>query len=206
MRLSTRVLGAGKRLLLGGALLLTFFLFAALSMRLAIKTRDVVVPTLDGKTVNEASFGKIELLLRLVQRALRGEPARRAPREAEAERDQQDDNGGEDELGSAHSLILRGGSAGRLRLCASGRSRPGRPGREKTDRNRGAGAPRPGPGRAPARAPASYRRRSRRRRRSARRSRPSPRSRARSDRAVPGWRLLPARTPGCGLRCRRRSP
>jgi|SRR3954471_6316000 beta-lactam-binding protein with PASTA domain len=55
MRLSTRVLGAGKRLLLGGALLLTFFLFAALSMRLAIKTRDVVVPTLDGKTVNEAS-------------------------------------------------------------------------------------------------------------------------------------------------------
>jgi serine/threonine-protein kinase len=55
MALSRRVLGAGKRLLLGGALLLTYFLFAALAMRLAIKTRDVVVPTLAGKTVNEAS-------------------------------------------------------------------------------------------------------------------------------------------------------
>jgi eukaryotic-like serine/threonine-protein kinase len=55
MQLSRRVLGAGKRLLLGGALVLTYFLFAALSMRLAIKTRDVVVPSLQGKTVNEAS-------------------------------------------------------------------------------------------------------------------------------------------------------
>jgi serine/threonine-protein kinase len=55
MQLSRRVLGAGKRLLLGGALILTYFLFAALAMRLAIKTRDVVVPSLQGKTVNEAS-------------------------------------------------------------------------------------------------------------------------------------------------------
>jgi serine/threonine-protein kinase len=55
MALSTRVLGAGKRLLLAGALLLTYFVFAAAAMRLAVKSRDVVVPALSGKTVNEAA-------------------------------------------------------------------------------------------------------------------------------------------------------
>jgi len=55
MALSTRVWGAGKRLLLAGALLLTYLLFAAAAMRVALKTRDVVVPPLSGKTVNEAS-------------------------------------------------------------------------------------------------------------------------------------------------------
>ena len=35
--------------------MLTYLLFAAASMRLALKTRDVVVPSLAGKTVNEAS-------------------------------------------------------------------------------------------------------------------------------------------------------
>jgi hypothetical protein len=55
MTLSTRVLGAGKRLLVGGALILTYILFAAASMRLAVRSRDVIVPTLQGKTVNEAS-------------------------------------------------------------------------------------------------------------------------------------------------------
>jgi eukaryotic-like serine/threonine-protein kinase len=55
MALSTRVWGAGKLLLLGGALLLTYLLFAAAAMRLALRTRDVVVPSLDGRTVNEAS-------------------------------------------------------------------------------------------------------------------------------------------------------
>jgi serine/threonine-protein kinase len=55
MTLSTRVWGAGKRLLLVGALLLTYVLFAAAAVRLAIKTRDVVVPPLNGKTVNEAT-------------------------------------------------------------------------------------------------------------------------------------------------------
>jgi serine/threonine-protein kinase len=54
MALSTRVWGAGKGLLVGGALVLTYFLFAAASMRLALKTRDVVVPPLNGKTVSEA--------------------------------------------------------------------------------------------------------------------------------------------------------
>jgi hypothetical protein len=55
MALTTRVWGAGKLLLLGGALLLTYLLFAGASMRLALKTRDVVVPALTGRTVNEAS-------------------------------------------------------------------------------------------------------------------------------------------------------
>lgn len=55
MALSTRVWGAGRRLLIGGGLLLTYLLFAAAAMRLAIKARDVVVPPLNGKTVTEAS-------------------------------------------------------------------------------------------------------------------------------------------------------
>jgi len=55
MALSTRMWGAGKRLLIAGALLLTYLLFAVASMRYALKTRDVEVPTLTGKTVNEAS-------------------------------------------------------------------------------------------------------------------------------------------------------
>ncbi len=49
MALTTRVWGAGKLLLLGGALLLTYVLFAAAAMRVALKTRDVVVPTLAGR-------------------------------------------------------------------------------------------------------------------------------------------------------------
>ena len=54
MALSTRVWGAGKRVLLGGALVLTYFIFAAAAMRLAIKTRDVVVPQVTGKSVPQA--------------------------------------------------------------------------------------------------------------------------------------------------------
>ena len=55
MALSTRVWGAGKTVLLAGALVLTYILFAAAAVRLAIKARDVVVPPLSGKTVNEAT-------------------------------------------------------------------------------------------------------------------------------------------------------
>src|SRR5262245_44793175 len=55
MALSRRVWSAGKLLLLCGALLLTYLLFAAAAMRLALRTRDVVVPSLGGRTVNEAS-------------------------------------------------------------------------------------------------------------------------------------------------------
>jgi serine/threonine-protein kinase len=56
MALKTRVWGAGKMLLVGGALLLTYVLFAAASMRIALKTREVVVPTLAGKPLNEATI------------------------------------------------------------------------------------------------------------------------------------------------------
>lgn len=55
MALRTRVWSAGKLLLLGGGLLLTYVLFAAAGMRLALKTREVTVPDLQAKSVNEAS-------------------------------------------------------------------------------------------------------------------------------------------------------
>jgi len=55
MALTTRVWSAGKLLLLATALLLTYVLFAAAAMRVALKTREVVVPPLTGKSVNEAT-------------------------------------------------------------------------------------------------------------------------------------------------------
>ncbi len=55
MPLTTRVWSASKVLLLCGALVLTYVLFAAFAMRYALKTREVLVPSLAGKTVNEAS-------------------------------------------------------------------------------------------------------------------------------------------------------
>ena len=55
MALTTRVWGAGKVFLLAGALLLTYVLFAAAAMRVALKIREVEVPALAGKTVNDAS-------------------------------------------------------------------------------------------------------------------------------------------------------
>jgi serine/threonine-protein kinase len=55
MALKTRVWSAGKLFLLGGALLLTYVLFTAAAMRVALKTREVLVPALAGKTVNDAT-------------------------------------------------------------------------------------------------------------------------------------------------------
>ena len=55
MALKTRMWGAGKLLLLGGALLMTYLLFAAAAARVALKTREVVVPELPGKTLSEAT-------------------------------------------------------------------------------------------------------------------------------------------------------
>jgi eukaryotic-like serine/threonine-protein kinase len=55
MALTTRVWSAGKVLVLAGALLLTYVVFAAIGMRVALKTREVQVPALAGKTVNEAT-------------------------------------------------------------------------------------------------------------------------------------------------------
>lgn len=55
MALTTRVYSAGKLLVLAGALMLTYLLFAAVGMRVALRTREVQVPPLTGKTVNEAT-------------------------------------------------------------------------------------------------------------------------------------------------------
>ena len=55
MALKKRVWGAGKLLVVGGALILTYVLFAAIGMRLALKSREVQVPSLIGRSVNEAS-------------------------------------------------------------------------------------------------------------------------------------------------------
>jgi serine/threonine-protein kinase len=55
MALTTRVWSAGKLLVLVGALVLTYLVSAAIGMRVALKTREVEVPALAGKTVNEAT-------------------------------------------------------------------------------------------------------------------------------------------------------
>ena len=65
MPLTTRVMSAGKALLLCGALLLTFFVSAGAAMRYALKIREVAVPQLAGKTVNEASAALTEAGLTL---------------------------------------------------------------------------------------------------------------------------------------------
>lgn len=67
MPLSTRVWGAGKRLLLAGALVLTYVLFAVASMRLAVRSRDVIVPSVSGRTVNDAStlLGEVGLTMKV---------------------------------------------------------------------------------------------------------------------------------------------
>jgi eukaryotic-like serine/threonine-protein kinase len=53
--LKTRVFGAGKIILLGGALVATYVLFAAGSMRIALRTREVSVPDLTNRTANDAT-------------------------------------------------------------------------------------------------------------------------------------------------------
>jgi len=55
MALRTRVWSAGKGVLIGGALILTYLLFAAASMRLALRAREVQVPDLTNRTANEAT-------------------------------------------------------------------------------------------------------------------------------------------------------
>ena len=75
MALTTRVWGAGKLLLLGGALLLTYLLFAAAAMRVALKTREVEVPALAGKTVNDATAALFQAGLNLkVEEVRRTDP------------------------------------------------------------------------------------------------------------------------------------
>jgi eukaryotic-like serine/threonine-protein kinase len=55
MALRTRVWSAGKLLVLGGALLVTYVLFAVGSMRVALRAREVQVPDLTNRTANEAT-------------------------------------------------------------------------------------------------------------------------------------------------------
>ena len=76
MALSSRVWGAGKRLLIAGGLLLTYIVFAAASMRIALRSRDVIVPSLNGRTVNDASAVLTNSGLNLkVEEARRPDPA-----------------------------------------------------------------------------------------------------------------------------------
>jgi beta-lactam-binding protein with PASTA domain len=55
MPLGTRVWSLGKLLILIGALAATFFVFAGVAMRVALRAREVEVPSLIGRTVNDAS-------------------------------------------------------------------------------------------------------------------------------------------------------
>jgi serine/threonine-protein kinase len=55
MTLKASVWGAGKIFMLAGALGATYLLFAAASMRLALRAREVAVPNLTGRSVNDAS-------------------------------------------------------------------------------------------------------------------------------------------------------
>lgn len=55
MALRARVWSAGKIVLLVGALVTTYGVFAVASMRLALRTREVPVPDLTNRTANEAS-------------------------------------------------------------------------------------------------------------------------------------------------------
>lgn len=67
MKFGTRVWSLGKLLLLIGALAATYFLFAGIAMRVALRTREVQVPDLVGRAVHEASqtLGAIGLSLRV---------------------------------------------------------------------------------------------------------------------------------------------
>ena len=53
--LRTRVWNFGKVLVLAGALAGTFFLFAGIAMRVAIRARQVTVPNLIGKSIADAT-------------------------------------------------------------------------------------------------------------------------------------------------------
>ncbi len=67
MAFRTRVLGAGKLLLLAGALVATYLVFAAAAVRVALKAREVQVPDLTNRTANEASAiaGELGLTVKL---------------------------------------------------------------------------------------------------------------------------------------------
>src|SRR5262245_5913129 len=61
MAFGTRVFTAGKLVLLAAGLVGTYVLFAAASMRIALRTREVQIPDLTNRTANEASAIGAEL-------------------------------------------------------------------------------------------------------------------------------------------------
>jgi serine/threonine-protein kinase len=67
MAFRRRVYGAGKLLLIAGALVLTYILSAVVSMQVALRTRDVQVPDLVSRTTSEASriVAPLDLTLRV---------------------------------------------------------------------------------------------------------------------------------------------
>jgi len=65
MALRTRVWSAGKLLVLAGLLVATYILFAAASMRLALRASEVLVPDFTNRTANEASGAAASLGLAL---------------------------------------------------------------------------------------------------------------------------------------------
>ena len=65
MRFRTRVWSLGKLLVLIGALGVTFLVFFGLSMRVALQTREVQVPSLVGSTINDATQALADLGLGL---------------------------------------------------------------------------------------------------------------------------------------------
>jgi beta-lactam-binding protein with PASTA domain len=56
MALKTRMWSAGKIVLIGGALVATYMIFAAASMRIALRTREVQVPDLTNQLASEATI------------------------------------------------------------------------------------------------------------------------------------------------------
>jgi len=86
MRFGTRVWSLGKLLLLIGALGATYLLFFGVSMRVALRSREVEVPELVGHTVNEATQSLAALGL-----ALRVEENRRSDERIAAGRIMQQD-------------------------------------------------------------------------------------------------------------------
>jgi eukaryotic-like serine/threonine-protein kinase len=81
MPLTTRVWGAGKLLVLVGALAATYILFAAAAMRVALRAREVQVPNFVNRTANEAAA-----LAATLQLPLKVDDARRADPRIEAGR------------------------------------------------------------------------------------------------------------------------
>ena len=65
MPFSTRMWSAGKFVMLVGALVATYILFAAASMRIALRAREVTIPDLTNRTANDATALAADLGLTL---------------------------------------------------------------------------------------------------------------------------------------------